>query len=103
MRDRSTQQPAPAPHGADSAVALRDAALLAGLTLERVLAATGGKVAPAIGRAPRPVLAVAGLAAAAGVAALVHLTGIGAGPGIGAGIAWIWSTPPAVGAPRLDR
>jgi hypothetical protein len=67
--------------------ALRQATLVAGVGVGRaVVAGTDGTLAEVVRRAPRPLLAAAGLGLAAGAAVLVHHIGADAAAPLGGGV-----------------
>jgi hypothetical protein len=73
---------------------LRQAALVAGVSIGRAVTVADGTVTRVVRRTPAPLLAVAGLAGAAAIAALVHLFG-GAPGSLGAALPQVHGLWPA--------
>jgi hypothetical protein len=67
-----SQPPGAASRGGDT---LRQAALVAGVGVARAATAADGKLTRVVRQTPRPLLAAAGVLAAAVVAALIHVFG----------------------------
>jgi hypothetical protein len=86
-----TDQPFPQDRGFIGA-RLRDAPLVAAVRLEPFLRlGDAGTLGRAAGRMPRPVLIAAGLAATAGLAAVIHVTGGAVGVGLGGHLPRVFS------------
>lgn len=82
----------PFPQNRRPGATVRDAALVAAVNLEPVLrAGDAHSMARVVGRMPRPVLIAGGLAAAAGIAAVIHFTGGALGAGLGNSLPQAWS------------